>query len=222
MYATSQIGFLKAFKLFWLNYCNFQGRARRSEFWWVVLWHTIILLPFYFSISYASAITIELGYLIRMITLFYLTVTFIPNLALTTRRLHDYGFSMLAPIITIVAWILSFLSFMYAIFTIFDPYATDTGHSIENSAFFLSFIMLIVALSLHIFILVISVMDSKEEANKYGPSPKYVQYEAPYIAPKQGDITDNGNETEAARENINTTDEETPLKENHNMDNKKM
>ncbi|MCO4340370.1 DUF805 domain-containing protein [Staphylococcus agnetis] len=222
MYATSQVSFLEAFKRFWLNYVNFQGRARRSEFWWVVLWHTIILLPVYFSNSYVYAISIELWDLIRMITLLYLTVTFIPNLALTTRRLHDNGFSMLAPIINIVAWIVSFLSFMYAIFTIFDPYASDTGHSIENSAFFWSFIMLIVALGLHIFVLVISIMDSKKGSNKYGPSPKYVQQEAPYIDPKQGDITDNANLTEPAQESIDTTDDKSSQKDHHNTDHKNM
>ncbi|MBY7663410.1 DUF805 domain-containing protein [Staphylococcus agnetis] len=221
MIATPQVGFLEAFKLFWLNYINFKGRSRRSEYWWVMLWHIIILLPFNFLNGLASAISDELSYIILTIIILYYIVTFLPNLALTARRFHDYGFSMLVPIINIIVCILGYLNLIIVVSSMVGLIASSSS---TFGVIALNFLILFIIASfgLQIFILVISVMDSKEEANKYGPSPKYVQYEAPYIAPKQGDITDNGNETEAARENINTTNEETPLKENHNMDNKKM
>lgn len=34
-----KVGFGEAFKLFWKNYFNFKGRSRRSEFWFMQLWH---------------------------------------------------------------------------------------------------------------------------------------------------------------------------------------
>ncbi|TGV07381.1 DUF805 domain-containing protein, partial [Mesorhizobium sp. M8A.F.Ca.ET.173.01.1.1] len=40
-----KIGFGEALKLFWRNYFNFKGRARRSEYWYMVLWHMIFLVP---------------------------------------------------------------------------------------------------------------------------------------------------------------------------------
>lgn len=34
-----QVGFMKSFVLFWKNYVNFKGRSRRSEYWYMALWH---------------------------------------------------------------------------------------------------------------------------------------------------------------------------------------
>ncbi|WP_462129991.1 DUF805 domain-containing protein [Staphylococcus pseudintermedius] len=42
---TPKVGFVEAFKLYWTNYVNFKGRSRRSEYWWVMLWHLIITIP---------------------------------------------------------------------------------------------------------------------------------------------------------------------------------
>lgn len=115
MIATPQVGFLEAFKLFWLNYINFKGRSRRSEYWWVMLWHIIILLPFNFLNGLASAISDELSYIILTIIILYYIVTFLPNLALTARRFHDYGFSMLVPIINIIVCILGYLNLIIVV-----------------------------------------------------------------------------------------------------------
>ena len=35
----------EAFKLFWKNYFNFKGRSRRSEYWFMQLWHLIFYGP---------------------------------------------------------------------------------------------------------------------------------------------------------------------------------
>lgn len=40
-----QVGFMKSFVLFWKNYVNFKGRSRRSEYWYMMLWHLIFILP---------------------------------------------------------------------------------------------------------------------------------------------------------------------------------
>ena len=40
-----KVGFGEAFKLFWKNYFNFKGRSRRSEFWFMQLWHLIFYGP---------------------------------------------------------------------------------------------------------------------------------------------------------------------------------
>ncbi|KFE41535.1 DUF805 domain-containing protein [Staphylococcus agnetis] len=221
MYATSQVGFLEAFKRFWLNYVNFQGRARRSEFWWNALWILILGIALFLSIILYVLLTPMSPDIIdnvQFIIGVYVIIGSVSILSLLVRRFHDNGFSMLIPIIFVVFNV--FYTIFNNVLILFEEFILV--NDIILWVYFISLFLRYFSLGLHIFILVICVMDSKIGANKYGPSPKYVQQEAPYIAPKQGDIIDNGNVTEAARENINTTDEETPLKENHNMDHKKM
>lgn len=65
-------GALECYKLFWKNYATFEGRARRSEFWWPVLFNAILsCIPY-------------VGWVIALAAL-------IPNLAVASRRLHDTG-----------------------------------------------------------------------------------------------------------------------------------
>ena len=37
-----RFGFLNAIKSFYKNYANFKGRARRSEYWWIVLYYDLM------------------------------------------------------------------------------------------------------------------------------------------------------------------------------------
>jgi len=81
------------------NYANFNGRARRSEYWFFVLFNVIFsivaliidyLLGTRFDYEQAygqSYINIHLGY----INIFYGLIMFIPGLAVLVRRLHDIG-----------------------------------------------------------------------------------------------------------------------------------
>lgn len=68
------------------KYATFEGRARRSEFWW-----------FYLAVFIASWIPV-IGYVVSVATI-------IPSLAVGARRLHDTGRSgwnllwMLLPVI---------------------------------------------------------------------------------------------------------------------------
>ena len=78
------------------NYTNFSGRARRSEFWFFILFHFIFVITIFFLADFfgefsdgedssnAASLPIILYFL-------YLAATFIPTLAVTSRRLHDMG-----------------------------------------------------------------------------------------------------------------------------------
>ena len=65
------------------NYANFNGRGRRSEFWWFVLFTWMLSL----GGSIMDSTTTGTGYG----TLYYITsiVTFVPSIAAGARRLHD-------------------------------------------------------------------------------------------------------------------------------------
>ena len=75
------------------NYANFEGRARRSEYWYYTLANILIVLPI-FIIGIVLIGFLELEFLAPVFSgillLIYLTL-FIPSLAVAVRRLHDTG-----------------------------------------------------------------------------------------------------------------------------------
>ncbi|WP_196812015.1 DUF805 domain-containing protein, partial [Schleiferilactobacillus shenzhenensis] len=48
MSAPQRTGFLGAIKLFFTHYVDFRGTSRRSEYWWMFLTNTVILLGLFF------------------------------------------------------------------------------------------------------------------------------------------------------------------------------
>lgn len=78
------------------NYANFNGRARRQEYWMFVLFNLLISIG-------ANIIDYVLG--TSFISLLYSLAVFIPGLAVSVRRLHDTGKSgwmMLIALIPII------------------------------------------------------------------------------------------------------------------------
>lgn len=67
---------ITAYGRFWSRW-TFEGRASRSEYWWVVLINTFI--GFFLSL------------VIPFAPLAFMLIGFIPGLCLTVRRLHDSG-----------------------------------------------------------------------------------------------------------------------------------
>ena len=84
MEANPQVGFIDAIKLAFKNYVNFNGRSRRSEYWWFVLFNIIIEIIIYIL---AKLITPNLIFLLSISGL----IAFLPGLGLVIRRLHDIG-----------------------------------------------------------------------------------------------------------------------------------
>ncbi len=84
-----QVGFMKSFVLFWKNYVNFKGRSRRSEYWYMMLWHLILMVPavcvliislfiFFISIAADNEALIVMSILMIILTSVY---TFVYSLA---------------------------------------------------------------------------------------------------------------------------------------------
>jgi uncharacterized membrane protein YhaH (DUF805 family) len=76
-------------KVMFENYANFNGRARRSEYWYFALMNLIILII-------AAVLDNALGFNFSPFPYGYLYITvalasFIPGLAVAVRRLHDVG-----------------------------------------------------------------------------------------------------------------------------------
>lgn len=76
-------------KVCFKKYATFEGRARRSEFWYFCLFCLLVgVVTLYIDIS-VLGYTIEEEYT-PLNTLAYLAV-FIPSISVTARRLHDIG-----------------------------------------------------------------------------------------------------------------------------------
>ncbi|MDI9256266.1 DUF805 domain-containing protein [Flavobacterium sedimenticola] len=96
-------------KVVFENYANFNGRARRSEYWYFVLMNLIVLivatvLDGALGLNFSP---LPYGYLYAAVAL----ATFIPGLAVAVRRLHDVGksgwfyFIVLIPLVGAI-WLL--------------------------------------------------------------------------------------------------------------------
>ena len=96
-------------KVVFENYANFNGRARRSEYWYFALMNLIILViaTVLDSVLGFNFAPLPYGYLYVLVAL----ATFIPGLAVAVRRLHDVGksgwfyFIVLIPIVGAI-WLL--------------------------------------------------------------------------------------------------------------------
>ena len=78
------------------HYADFNGRARRKEYWMFYLINIIIAMVF----SSLAAVT-QMS-LLTVITGLYSLAILIPGLALTVRRLHDIGKSWIWILISLV------------------------------------------------------------------------------------------------------------------------
>jgi uncharacterized membrane protein YhaH (DUF805 family) len=80
------------------NYANFEGRARRSEYWYYILIRTLISIALIFVDS-------AIGSRVGVIGLVFSLGTLIPSIAVGVRRMHDVGKSgwyLLIPIYNLV------------------------------------------------------------------------------------------------------------------------
>ena len=92
---ANKLGFVEAIKLFFQNFTNFSGRARRSEYWWVCLFNMIV-----------STI---IGMILPDFAWIWSVVILVPTLSLCVRRLHDIGksgWSYLVLLIPVAGWII--------------------------------------------------------------------------------------------------------------------
>ena len=71
------------------NYANFNGRARRSEYWYFTLANLILLT---IGVILDNVLGINFGRIpYGPISIFYYLAILIPGLAVIVRRLHDVG-----------------------------------------------------------------------------------------------------------------------------------
>ncbi len=167
---------VQAVKICLKKFFDFTGRARRSEYWWFVLFVMIVSMVFNFIGAVFPMVNI-LGLIVSLV----LTIA---QLAALTRRLHDTGRSGW--------WVLVYGLFMLvtygALVAILAPVAGELMAEGDQMALvelmanafmdspIAAAVMICGALAtafMAIITLIFAVKDSQWTENKYGPSPKY-------------------------------------------------
>ena len=97
------MSFVDAVKLCFSKYADFEGRAKRPEFWWFALFCFIGALVLEVVASYASWA--------------FSLATLVPSLAVGSRRLHDMNKSGWMQLI----WLIPILGWIYLIYVLAQP-----------------------------------------------------------------------------------------------------
>lgn len=89
-----------------VNYCQFTGRASRSEFWWFQLFSFVLGMVVGFIFSFSENFELVMQCIVGLALL-------LPSLGLMVRRLHDIGksgwwwflsFIPLVGVIVLIVW----------------------------------------------------------------------------------------------------------------------
>lgn len=102
------MGFVEAIKSGFSNYVNFHGRARRSAFWFWVLF--VFLVSVVLGVIDAALFGYTPGQpgSVGMLGMLWSLAVLLPGLAVAVRRLHDTGrsgFWLFIGLVPIIGWI---------------------------------------------------------------------------------------------------------------------
>ena len=168
-----QMSFIDAIKTCFAKYADFSGRARRSEFWWWILFMSLCSMVM-------SSLCVTFGMKALLIGSTLLSVALLcPLLAVQTRRLHDTGRSGWIVLITAIFYAVYMASYVKLLWPIMDKLQSDplgASEALQESMGSLSIALSLCGLAYSVLMLVLfifNLQDSHREENKYGPSPKY-------------------------------------------------
>ena len=99
---------IEAYKLFWKNFANFNGRARRRDYWLAYLANVIIAVV----LMVLPMLVEPLAIVFAILSIVFGLAILVPMLAISWRRLHDIGksgvwyFIMFVPIVGFIWYII--------------------------------------------------------------------------------------------------------------------
>ena len=167
---------IEAVKTCFNKFFNFKGRARRSEYWWFVLFTFIVSWIFSALGAFHMAFSL-IGLLVGFVLM-------IPQYAAMTRRLHDRGHSGWWALLILLCLLVAY----GALAVMLSPHISEfmaegdemamamiMADAVQESptAMAVAGISSLLMIILGIITLVFTVKDSHWNENKYGPSPKY-------------------------------------------------
>ncbi|AIZ79583.1 DUF805 domain-containing protein [Actinobacillus equuli subsp. equuli] len=148
---------------------NFADRARRREYGWFHLMNALIAIVLNILVGVCLAIGLEnMASGVAILSYLYQFAILIPMISITTRRLHDLGWSgwwqLLPHLIVIVL----------SIATVFSL-DRELGGAITGVEYFLYILTLASIIGIWIFMLFLIFKDGQRFTNKYGEDPKAVK-----------------------------------------------
>lgn len=159
------------------NYVNFQGRARRKEYWYFILFSFIFMIAAWIldALLFGSPFTRPTGMVLSPFSTLFSLFIFLPQLAVMTRRLHDIGRSG--------KWVLGYyvLGFVWVIALIATGFSFFAGvMSGSYDAMPVSFLVVLFGGSLLFLVLCIVFLvwfctPGDRGDNRYGPDPMVVE-----------------------------------------------
>lgn len=165
------VGPVEAVRLAFQNYFDFSGRAQRSEYWWFFLFTLVagavlegvdaLILGFEDFDDYLDADFTPLY------TVFVL-LTFIPSLSVAWRRMHDIGRS---------GWwnMLWIAPLLWAGLGTGMLFASDQQFTLTMGILLAAGVIFTIACI--VYTIVLLATDSEPRTNRYGPSPKYGDFD---------------------------------------------
>ncbi len=150
MESTPTLSLSEAFSAFTSKVLKFDGRARRSEFWWIMLlvFGVTLVLP-------------SVGWIFSLLTM-----------PLTFRRMHDTGRSGW--------WwgagvVLQAVVFVFLLRNLAFMLTSTEGLFLSLMNFMMDYLVVYAAIMIYqVVLIVFYCLDSEPYDNKYGPSQKYV------------------------------------------------
>src|SRR3974390_276049 len=94
------MGFGQAIAAGWSNWANFQGRARRSEYWFwhLFLWLGLLAIVVVGYVALNSTFT-------GAAAIAFLVAIWVPTLSLQVRRMHDLGFTGWTILVSLIPYL---------------------------------------------------------------------------------------------------------------------
>src|SRR3569832_1282971 len=141
------MGFGEAIRVCFSKYVDFRGRARRSEYWYFVLFCGIVR----FVGMFLGPLSIILGLAILL-----------PQLAAVVRRLHDTGRSGW--------WLLGFYGYLFgAVFLFVATFGLTARPQFDASSGVLVAVLALGGLAYLIWLNELTLLDGTNGPNEYGP-----------------------------------------------------
>jgi uncharacterized membrane protein YhaH (DUF805 family) len=167
------------------KYFDFQGRARRSEYWLFYLFQVIVSIVF--VVFEALSTGTALGGIVSVMSTAFGLGMLIPNISVGVRRFHDIGrtgwWTIFYPIVFIVSLIMfsvlnsASLASMGNALSGIDPQALETGDPEAMLVLFsalgpMLLWVLVPTLLASVLTFVFHITDSQKGTNRFGPNPK--------------------------------------------------
>ncbi|UTH14650.1 DUF805 domain-containing protein [Macrococcus equipercicus] len=157
---------LEAYISYWKNTFNMSGRARRKEYWWSVLFNSLITV----LISCLLEALHVKGTANYAVTMILAVIFLVPDFSVTVRRFHDNGLSGKW---AVPMFALTLIAIFFPDFGESELNKGVTNDYINNTIVVSSILLFITLLGYFIFMIFTMMKEGEQGTNQYGDDPKH-------------------------------------------------